>query len=129
MERNNPTTSHEAYASMTSVILADHYQKILSSLKVLGKAIYEEIALQNEWGDKNRVSRRLLEMERMGLVYKTGEKRLTTSKRNANVYALVTNGQKSVEPERVDKNTTTAADFANLIIAASGKRLVQKEMF
>ena len=129
MERNNPTTSHEAYASMTPVILADHYQKILSSLSVLGKAIYEEIAVHNQWQDKNRVSRRIGELERMQLVYKTGEKKLTSSGRNANVYALVTNGQKSVEPERVDKNQTSAVDYANLLIAASGKRLVQKEMF
>jgi DNA-binding HxlR family transcriptional regulator len=124
-----PDTSLAAYKAVTPEMLSDHHAKLISALRELGKATYEQLAKHIGWDDKNRASRRLKELESEQVVYKTGEKKLTSSGRNANVYALVTNGQTSVEPERVDKNTTTAADFANLIIAASGKRLVQKEMF
>ena len=114
MERINPQTSTDAFKAVSPEMLADHYQKILGALKSLKKAIYEEVAKEIGWEDKNRVSRRLAELEGMQLVYKTGEKRLTSSKRNANVYALVTNGEVSVEPERQPK--LTAVDFANVLI-------------
>lgn len=128
MERINPQTSTDAFKAVSPEMLADHYQKILGALKSLKKAIYEEVAKEIGWEDKNRVSRRLAELEGMQLVYKTGEKRLTSSKRNANVYALVTNGEKSVEPERIPK--TTAADFANMIINKTKMgKLKQCELF
>jgi len=124
-----PDTSIAAYKSVTPEMLSDHHAKLISAIKELGSGTYEQLAKHIGWEDKNRASRRLKELELEQVVYKTGDKRLTSSGRNANVYALVTNGQVSVEPERVDKNTTTACDYANLIIAASGKRLVQKELF
>ena len=128
MERINPQTSTDAFKAVSPEMLADHYQKILGALKSLKKAIYEEVAKEIGWDDKNRVSRRLAELEGMQLVYKTGEKRLTSSKRNANVYALVTNGEVSVEPERIPK--VTSVDFANVLIAKTKMgKIKQCELF
>ena len=130
MERTNPQTSLDAWRSMDGKILADHYCKILTALDLLGTGIYEEIATQVGFTDKNQVSRRLAELERMELVYKTGEKGLTKSNRQAFKYKIRT--KETIVPtiEKFTPPDTTAADFANMIIAQTklGKAF-QAELF
>lgn len=89
MERQLPTTSHNAYKSMTDELKQKHHEKIINALRSLKKATYEEIADYLSWDDKNRVSRRLKELERDMVVYKPGEKRPTKSNRSAFVYSLI----------------------------------------
>jgi hypothetical protein len=123
----HPDTSSSAYSSVSVDMLADHYKKILNALSVLGTAIYEEIAKHIGWEDKNRVSRRLRELEGMQLVYKTGGKKLTSSNRNANVYAKVEN--KELLKEEIPTKTT-AIDFSNFLINKTKMgKLKQCELF
>jgi len=125
-------TSSAAYSSVSVDMLADHYVKILNALSVLGTAIYEDIAKNIGWEDKNRVSRRLSELEGMQLVYKTGEKKSTSSNRKANVYARIEDNK--LEVEKIPTKTS-AVDFSSLLINKTkmGKlkqcELFQKEMF
>ena len=130
MERINPQTSLDAWRSMDGKILADHYCKILTALDLLGTAIYEEIATQAGFTDKNQVSRRLAELERMEMVYKTGDKGLTKSNRQAFKYKIRTQFTIVPEIEKFTPPQTTAADYANMIIAnTKQQKLVQKDLF
>ncbi len=130
MERTNPQTSLDAWRSMDGKTLAQHYQKILFSLDLLGTGIYEEIATMAGFTDKNQVSRRLAELERMELVYKTGEKGLTKSNRQAFKYKIRTKETIIPTIEKFTPPDTTAADFANMIIAGTKQqKLVQKDLF
>lgn len=99
MERKNPSTSIEAYRSMTSDLIQKDHAKILNALEQLGSAIYEEIAKHLNWIDKNKVSRRLKELEGLQMIYKTGEKRTTTSNRNAYVYKLIEKDKVQEQPK------------------------------
>jgi len=89
MKNKLPQTSHEANKSMTFELKQKHHNQIVGALKNLKKATYEEIADYLSWDDKNRVSRRLKELELEMIVYKPGEKKPTKSNRSAYVYALV----------------------------------------
>lgn len=91
MNKTLPETSHEAFDLMTKPLISNHQQQIIHALKQLKKATFEEIAIFLDWDDKNRAARRLSEMEREQIIYKTGEKRKTKYGRNAFVYCL-TNG-------------------------------------
>lgn len=117
MERNNPQTSLDAYKSINGKILAEHYLKIIRSLKRLNLATYEELAHDIGFGDKNQVSRRLKEMEGLELVYKPGTKKNTSSGRGAYQYAL--RSPETVVPvlEKLTPETITSADYANMLIA------------
>lgn len=130
MERNNPQTSIDAYKSINGKILAEHYQKILSSLKRLNLATYEELATDIGFNDKNQVSRRLKEMEGLELVYKPGTKKNTSSGRGAYQYAIRTTETKVPTLERHDTTETSAADIACSIIAKTKQgKLKQQELF
>lgn len=101
MQKDNlPQTSIQAYKSITDEMLTNHYGKILSCLKSIGKGTYEEISSHTGL-EKHRVGRRVSELERMGVIYKPGEKRLTSSNRYAFVYKLVENGEISAQPEKI----------------------------
>lgn len=131
MERNNPSTSHSAHASVSKEMLENHWEKILNALKVLKLATYEELATHIGFKDKNQVSRRLKSLEGEGLVYKPGTKKLTTSGRNAFQYALVGSEVRlPAQPEKYTKQTTPASDYANVIISKTklGK-LAQADLF
>jgi predicted transcriptional regulator len=91
MEKTLPITSLEAFDQMTEPLISNHHQQISFALKHLKKGTFEEIATFLNWDDKNRAARRLSELERNQIVYKTGEKRKTKYGRNAFVYCL-TNG-------------------------------------
>src|SRR6185437_3168790 len=103
-----PITSLEAYRQVNSEMLVNHHSKIISTLKSAKNGlIYEQIAAQLKL-DKHQIGRRLSELERMQVVYKTGEKRLTSTNRNAFVYKIVENGEVSAEPERMMKGESVS---------------------
>ena len=130
MERNNPSTSHEAFDKVTPSMLTKDYTKILEALKVLDIAIYEELATFIGWSDKNKVSRRLKEMEGMSLVYKPGTKALTKSNRNAFQYKVM-HPDTVVPPIPERQPKVTAVDHANLLIqqGENTKKEIEKRVF
>lgn len=91
-----PSTSLDAYKSVTVEMRNTHYSKILKALLELKGATYEEIATFVSL-DKHQVGRRLKEMELNELIYKSGIKRPTKSGRYSYVYFLVCNNQSKTE--------------------------------
>lgn len=83
-----PDTSHEAYRSVTHKMLFNHHKKIILALTQLGSGMYEDIAIKTGL-ESHSVGRRLSELERMNVIYKPGEKKKTSTGRNAYVYKLV----------------------------------------
>lgn len=77
-KRKNPDTSNDAYRSITPDMLSDIYQKILKSLERIGNASGQQIAMHLTLDD-NKISRRLKEMEGLGLIYNTGLRTPTKS--------------------------------------------------
>lgn len=121
MKRKLPDTSISAYKGVTIEMLNNHHSKIIKALKELGSGTYEEIANWLGWDDKNRASRRLLEMEKLELVWKPGGKKSTKSGRLAYIYHL--RGDQFPKTDEAEKNQfkgqTTTADYANKIIKES----------
>lgn len=88
MKRKQPETSLEAWRSVkNTLMLSQHHSRILAALGELKEAIYERIAIHCDM-EKNQISRRLLELERLGIIEKTGNTSLTLSGRKANMYRL-----------------------------------------
>ncbi len=126
-----PKTSIDAYKSVNGKMLADHYQRILLALNRLKIAIYEEIATECGFTDKNQVSRRLKELEGMELVYKPGTKKATSTGRMAYQYSIRTADTIVTPAEKhYREGQTTAADYASELIAKTkAAQLQQKELF
>lgn len=116
---NLPSTSLEAYKSVSPEMLTNHHKCILVALKVMGSGTFEQIAVAVAM-EKHQIGRRLSEMERMGIIYKPGEKRNTSTRRQAFVYKLVENGEVSAQPEKVMQGET---------ISDLSKKLTQKCLF
>lgn len=124
-----PETSLAAYRSMDGKILAEHYQRCLNSLNSLGIAIYEQIADHAGFTDKNSVSRRMKELEIMELVYKPGTKGLTKSGRQAYQYKLRSKDTVVPVMENTISRETSAADYANMIIAGTKQGKLQQKIY
>ncbi len=130
--RKNPETSLEAYQRiMHPGVRETTYKKIIQALKVIGEGNYEKIAAA-AFEKESRIWKRLGELRNMGVIIDTGKRTLTKDNNNSMVYALFSDADKYADipkPEGIKKDTTTAADYANMIIAKAGKKLVQKELF
>jgi len=124
-ENKLPETSLEAYKAVTPEMLTNHHKCILVALNVLKSGTYEQIA-EAVAMERHQIGRRLSELERMGVIYKPGEKRLTSTNRNAFVYKMVENNEVSAEPEKFNAKEKSVADYANEIIS---KTLIQKSLF
>lgn len=110
-KRKVPPTSLEAWRSITQEQLSDHHAKILSSLVSLKRASAEQISTHASlqyW----QITRRMAELERKNLIYKTGAKVATRTGRSAAVYALCKPGEvPKKETERLMPGKTVA-DYA-----------------
>lgn len=84
-----PQTSMDAYKSQTAGKLRNDYKRILETLKAIQPANYEKIYMHSTLSEPNSVSRRLKEMENLGLIEKTGSKSETTRGRMAFDYQIV----------------------------------------
>ncbi len=124
-----PDTSLEAYEQVSPEMKQAHWIKILNSLKRIKLAIGEEIA--DDCGlDYYAVMRRVGELEKAGSIYKPGSKKNTKKNRAAFQYALV--GEEIIVPplpEKYVKGEKSGADHAAYLIALTGKKLVQTEIF
>tara|TARA_R110000868_G_scaffold180622_1_gene421233 strand:- start:681 stop:1088 length:408 start_codon:yes stop_codon:yes gene_type:complete len=130
--RNNPDTSHKANKLMTDELKNKDYKKILEAFDSLGSTTYDKLADWCFFADSSRVSKRLKEMEGLSLICKTGEKRLTKSGRNANMYRRLVEGEvaPTIEKEHYMEGQTTAADYASKLLAATKEgKLKQSSIF
>lgn len=116
---NFPETSLEAYHAVSPEMLTNHHKSILNALKRLKSGNYEEIAASVSM-ERHQIGRRLSELEREGVIYKTSEKRLTSTGRSAFVYKLVENGEISAQPEKVMPGET---------VSDISRKLTQKSLF
>lgn len=83
---SDPETSHTAAASMTAAAAVQRLT-ILRELRSHGAAIANELDVALGWRD-GTTGRRLVELERLGLVRKTGKQRPTVSRRKAFEYEV-----------------------------------------
>lgn len=116
---NLPSTSLEAYKAVSLEMLTNHHKCILVALKVMGSGTFEQIAVAVAM-EKHQIGRRVSELERMGVIYKPGEKCLTSSNRYAFVYKLVENGEVSAQPEKI---------LSGPSVGELARPLIQKSLF
>jgi len=123
-----PDTSKDAFKALTPEKLAKDYSDIVFALKCLKEGSYEQISKVLGWVDMGKCSRRLKELQSMQVIYKPGNKILTSRNRFAYVYKLVENGEKSVEPEKVMKGETVA-DISRKLVHPVQKLLFEERDF
>ncbi len=103
--RKNPSTSLDAYKSLTPEMLNEHHHKILDGLKKLGQATSEEIAATITLA-KDQVYRRMNELVKMEIVYNTQIKKPTRSGRSAFVYRIRPDYSPTEHEEKTPTTTT-----------------------
>lgn len=114
-ERQLPKTSLDTYDSVKKGDLREgHYIKIKKALEVVGKGNYELIAKQSGL-EKHAVNRRLSEMIRLEMLYKTGTTSPTTTGNQAQNYSIIPTDLTVIE-HHYKENEKTAGDIASGII-------------
>lgn len=113
-----PETSLEAYRSLKPDKIQQIYTDIIRALSVIGEGTFEDIA---SWLkiDKSRVWKRLSEMQKLGMIYNTGRKKLLKSNRNGFTWML-TNGTTPKTQEQANvfnKGTKSATDYAKTLLS------------
>ena len=91
-----PSTSLDAYHSLDPAQLRDIYKQILAALHFLKSATFEEIAAYMKV-DKDRVWKRMSELQKMDLVYRPGGKKKLRSGRLGYLWALTLKGTPTVQ--------------------------------
>jgi predicted transcriptional regulator len=124
-KRKVPQTSKYAYASLDPSKLNETYRKILQALVALNEATSQEIAA---WLKINHdvIWKRMVDVERMGLIYKPGTKKMLKSGRMGFCYRLTSKSMPKTEADiKSLKNTPTVADHSRNIkaITESAKQL------
>jgi len=132
MPRTQSDTSRLSFEKIMAPGARDnHYRKIIAALQVIGDGTSWEISAQANI-KPDQVWKRQHELVDAGIIFDTGLRRNSPDNNPAMVYSLVSNKEKYKDvpkPERVSKSDTTAADFANMLIAKNSKPLVQPELF
>jgi predicted transcriptional regulator len=106
-KRVNPDTSTEAYRSLEPEKIAKMYLKIVEALTVAGPMTYEGIAAH--LGEKpERVWKRMSEAHRLGLVHRTGDRKVMNSGRQGFIWAAGGTPEPTKKRERVMKGKTVA---------------------
>lgn len=77
-KRKIPETSREASDSLDPVKIRDIYQRILWALSQIGEGTWEDISLILKERD-SKIWRRLSEMQRLDMIYRTQNKKLLSS--------------------------------------------------
>lgn len=123
-KRKLPETSLEAWRSITPEQLSDHHAKILAALSELKKASAEQISTHTNlhyW----QITRRMSELERKNLIYKTGTKVATRTGRNAAVYAIYVLGEEPVKETESVLPGKSISDYSKEI----SKSRIQTSLF
>ena len=96
-----PSTSREAYQSLDPSKLRETYRQILYAISQIGESTSQEIAAFLKM-DHQKIWKRMVDLERMELVYKPGTKKPLKSGRMGYCYQL----------RQVSMPTTKAAERA-----------------
>jgi predicted transcriptional regulator len=114
MSKKVVATSKEAYLSLDPDKIRLMYRKISDALIARGPSTYEEIAdyLQEK---PERIWKRLSECNRIGLCYRTGERRIMSSKRQGFVWAYGHEPETEVKKKKVMKGKTVV-QFSRAIL-------------
>lgn len=86
-KRKVPETSIEAHDSLSPEYLNDTYRVITKSLSEIGKGTVEDIAAHAKM-DKHAVWKRMSELLKMEVIYRTEEKKVLKSGRKGFVWML-----------------------------------------
>ena len=95
-KRKQPQTSFDAYHSLEPEKLRDIYKQILAALVILKSATFEEIAAYMKV-DKDRVWKRMSELQKMELVYRPGGKKKLRSGRDGYLWSLTFKGSPTIQ--------------------------------
>lgn len=117
-KKSPPSTSISAYKSLDPVQMAEIYQKILWAIGQLTEATYEEIATSLKL-PKEKIWKRMSELERFGKVYRPGNKRPLASKRLGYTWKLI---ESETIPEKVTEKSLpgkSVADYSRNILQTS----------
>lgn len=87
MKRNNPDTSLAAYHSLDAGKLLEIYARIKWALSQIGEGTWEDIGLILKEKD-SKIWRRLSEMERLEIIYRTENKKILSSGRKGYTWRL-----------------------------------------
>jgi predicted ArsR family transcriptional regulator len=111
---NPPNTSLEAWRSITKEQLSEHHAKILCALRDLKSASAEQLSTHTNL-THHQVNRRMSELERLELIYRTGAKVATRTGRSASCWSL---RNPSEAPKKVTEKILpgrTISDFSKAI--------------
>lgn len=111
-----PSTSKEAYQSLDPAQIRDIYVQIKWALGQIGSGHFEDIAAALKL-PKERVWRRLKEMEDLQIIYRPGTKKRLSTGRNGMVWQLC-------NPERQNEKVTEKA-LAGKSISDYSKSITQ----
>lgn len=115
MTRKIAETSREAYNSLEPEKIQQIYVDIMKALSIIGEGTFEDISAYLKI-DKSRVWKRLSEMQKNGMIFNTGRKRLLKSNRNGFTWMLTTNNTpKTDKEENVFRKQTTFNDHVKNI--------------
>lgn len=99
MKRNLPETSISAYNQVHQNMKNDHWGKIMFAMRMLNKpASMEDIMKYLKWDNVARVSRRMAELVRDGVVYVNGVGK-TSSGRSCQLYSLTKHAEEKQDEE------------------------------
>jgi DNA-binding Lrp family transcriptional regulator len=119
-KRNQPETSREAYASLQPDQIREIYLQIKWALSQIGSGHFEDIAAALKL-PKDRIWRRLKEMEDLGMIYRPGTKKVLSTGRNAMVWTLV-------KPDG-NNEVLTEKSLPGKSIADYSRKILQSKLF
>jgi len=120
-KRKVPETSIEAWRSIDPAQLAQIYRGILYALGIMHKATFEEIAAHMKV-NKDRVWKRMSELQRMKLVYRPGSKKMLKSGRQGYEWSLTSHvTPKTDKEQKALKGKPTIQDHSRNIQSITKK--------
>lgn len=120
MAKKTPETSKEAYRSLDPDKIREIYQLILFSLSQLGEATFEEIAASLKVS-KDRVWKRLSELNKEGLIYRPGNKRMLKSGRSGYTWMLTEKGRPNTTKAEKALKGKSVSDYSKKITELSNQ--------
>jgi regulatory ArsR family protein len=116
------STSLEAYQSLDPAILNHTYRNILLALADIGSGTFEEIAAKMKV-DKSVVWKRLSELNKAGLIYRPGTKKLLRSGRNGYCWSLTTAGMPKTDAAMKALRGPAVVDYSRKLITPKPSQL------
>jgi predicted transcriptional regulator len=95
-KRKNPETSIEAYQSLDPDSIRDIYKRILWALSQINEGTYECISHALKEKD-SKIWKRLKEMQDIGLIYRTENKKVLSSGRKGYTWKATLKGSPTVQ--------------------------------